>query len=99
MAHDFGIRNTKKKEFTYFFGYANGLMYKAFGDQKHDMGMSGDNKTELKTREETIRALDGAIEKFDKMGYPDVTRMDDIKEFRRSMENDPLTDTYEVWYS
>lgn len=38
MAHDFGIRNTKKKGFAYFFGYANGLMYKAFGDQKHDMG-------------------------------------------------------------
>ena len=99
MAHDFGIRNTKKREFAYFFGYANGLMYKAFGDQKHDMGLSGDNKTELKTREETIKALDCAIEKFDKMGYPDDTRMDDIKEFRRSMENDPLTDTYEVWYS
>lgn len=60
---------------------------------------AGDNKTELKTHEETIKALDCAIEKFDKMGFPDDTRMDDIKEFRRSMENDPLTDTYEVWYS
>lgn len=99
MAHDFGIRNMKQREFAYFFGYANGVMYKAFGDQKHDMGVSGDNKTEVKTREETIKALDWAIDQFDKMGYPDDTRMDEIKKFRQSIEKDPATDMYEVWYS
>ena len=38
MAHDFGIRNTKKEKYSYFFGYAGGLMYRAFGEIKHDMG-------------------------------------------------------------
>lgn len=99
MAHDFGIRNTKKKEFTYFFGYAGGLMYHAFGEEKHDNFFSGDNGTETKTKAETERALDWAIKKFDCMGYPDPTRLDDIKRFRQEMVNDDPSDLYEIWYS
>lgn len=99
MAHDFGIRNTKKKEYAYFFGYANGLMYRAFGDHKHNMVISGDNRTETKSKSETEKALDWAIKEFDAMGYPDPTRMDDIKRFRQEMASDDPTDTYEVWYS
>ena len=76
MAHDFGIRNTKRKEYAYFFGYANGLMYEAFGEQKHNAIFSGDNGTEIKTREETEKALDYAIKTFDGMGYPDPSRLD-----------------------
>ena len=53
----------------------------------------------VKSYEETIRALDSAIKQFDNMGYPDPTRMDELKKFRRSMDNDSATDTYEVWYS
>ena len=99
MAHDFGIRNTKKKGFSYFFGYAEGLMYRAFGEEKHNRGISGDNGTEIKTKAETERALDRAIIEFDGMCYPDPTRLDDIKAFRREMANDGPTDTYEIWYS
>ena len=64
MAHDFGIRNTKKKEFYFFFGYADGLMYRAFGEEKHDAFVSGDNGTELKTTAETgctFMIPDGAV--------------------------------------
>lgn len=99
MSHDFGIRNTKKREYTYFFGYADGLMYRAFGDQKHDMGLSGDNGVELKSKAETERALDRAIAEFDSMAYLDSKRLDDIKQFRQDMAGDDPTDTYEVWYS
>lgn len=99
MAHDFGIRNTKKKEFYFFFGYADGLMYRAFGEEKHDAFVSGDNGTEIKTKAETERALDMAISEFNSMDYPDPDRMDEIKQFRKEMEEDEPTDTYEVWYS
>jgi hypothetical protein len=99
MAHDFGIRNTKKEKYSYFFGYAGGLMYRAFGEIKHDMGISGDNGTEIKTKAETERALDRAIKEFDGMGYPDPTRLDDIKKFRQEMAADEPTDTYEIWFS
>lgn len=99
MAHDFGIRNTKKKDFSYFFGYADGLMYHAFHEEKHNTGFSGDNGTETKTKQETEKALDWAIQTFDKMNYPDPTRLDDIKKFRKEMVNDADTDTYQIWYS
>ena len=74
-------------------------MYKAFGEQKHDMLFSGDNGTEIKNKTETERALDWAIDRFDKMDYPDPNRMDDIKKFRQEMEEDGPTDEYEIWYS
>lgn len=99
MAHDFGIRNKKKKEFTYFFGYANGLMYRAFNEQKHDAIFSGDNGIETKTKEETEKALDKAIREFDNMNYPDPNRLDDIKKFRQDMAGDDPNDMYEIWYS
>ena len=98
MAHDFGIRNTKKKDFTYFFGYAEGLMYEAFDEQKHNAFASGDNGRETKTKEETERALDKAISKFDKINYPDPGRLDDIKKFRKEMADDDPADTYEIWF-
>ena len=99
MSHDFGIRNTKSKEYSYFFGYAGGLMYRAFGEEKHDNLFSGDNGKEIKTKAETEKALDRAIEEFDKMGYPDPTRLDSIKIFREDMAHDEPTDTYEIWFS
>ena len=98
MAHDFGIRNIKQKEYTYFFGFANGLMYRAFGEQKHYAFVSGDNGRETKSKEETEKALDWAIQAFDTMGYPDPHRLDDIKKFRQEMKNDEPADTYEVWF-
>lgn len=99
MAHDFGIKNTKKKDFSFFFGYADGLMYRAFGEEKHDAFVSGDNGTEIKTKEETEKALDRAISEFNGMDYPDPDRMDEIKQFRKDMANDDPNDTYLIWYS
>lgn len=100
MAHDFGIKNkTKNGEFAYFFGYLNGFLYKAFGDQKHDRVISGDNGTEIKTRAEVVRALDIAIDVFNASNYPDPDRMNELKEFRKRMEDDDENDVYIVWYS
>ncbi len=98
MAHDFGIRNTKRKDFSWFFGYANGLMYGAFGEHKHDAGVSGDNGREIKSKAETEKALDIAIRIFDAMHYPDPHRLDEIKAFRLEMANDASGDTYKIWY-
>ncbi len=74
-------------------------MYKAFDEEKHDRGFSGDNGTERKTKKETVNALDWAINQFDFMNYPDPTRMDVIKEFRKRMVDDDPSDIYEIWYS
>ena len=98
MAHDFGINNKRKKNYTFFFGYADGLMYRAFNEQKHDAIFSGDGGKEEKTKAETEKALDFAIKEFDRMGYPDPSRMDDIKQFRKEMLSDPEGDTYEVFF-
>lgn len=98
MAHDFGIKNTKKEDFAFFFGYANGLMYHAFSEEKHDRIISGDDCVEIKTKAETEKALDLAIEQFDAMGYPDPQRLDAIKKFRQDMSGDAPTDTYDVWF-
>lgn len=99
MAHDFGIRNTKNEEWAFFFGYANGLMYEAFDEQRHNAGFSGDGGKETRSWRLTERALSYAIGKFDRMGYPDPNRMDDIKEFYKKVRDDPHSDTYEIWYS
>lgn len=99
MSHDFGIRNKKKKNWAWFFGFANGLMYRAFHEEKHFAVFSGDNGMETKSKEETENALDWAIDTFDHMGYPDPTRLDEIKKFRKEMSNDNFNDTYEIWYS
>lgn len=99
MAHDFCIRNIKKEgSKAYFFGFANGLMYHAFGDKHHYAGVSGDNGKELKTKFQVEKALDWAIAQFDTMGYPDPYRLNDIKRFRKEMVNDSFEDMYEVWY-
>lgn len=100
MAHDFGIRNkTKQGKWSFFFGYAEGIMYEVFNEWEHNRGVSGDNTTLEKSKEVTEKALDRAISEFDRMGYPDPTRMDDIKEFRKTMDENGEDDVYEIWYS
>lgn len=74
-------------------------MYRAFNEWKHNNIISGDNGVETKTKAETEKALDWAIDQFDHMRYPDPTRMDDIKEFRQRMVGDSPEDMYEIWYS
>lgn len=98
MAHDFAIRNKKNKDWKYFFGFAQGLMYHAFHEEKHFAMVSGDGGAEDKNKQETEKALDWAIQTFDRMGYPDPTRLDEIKQFRKDMVKDPATDTYQVYF-
>ncbi len=99
MAHAFFIKNKKSKKGVFFHGFANGLMYRAFNEQKHNAGGSGDGGIEYKTKAETLTALSWAINVFDKMRYPDAQGMDKIKKFFAGMANDPSTDTYIIWYS
>lgn len=99
MAHEFAIRNKKNDKWSFVFGYVNGIMYDAFGEEIHNRGMSGDGNLITKTKEEVTKALDHAIYVFDRMNFPDPTRMDDILKFRMNMESDEDTDTYEICYS
>lgn len=99
MAHDFGIRNKGKKNWAWFFGYADGLMYRAFHEEKHNAFVSGDNGMEIKSKKETEEALDWAIDTFNNMRYPDPTRLDEIKDFRKQMVSDDNNDTYQIWFS
>lgn len=40
MAHDFMIQAGSER--TYFFGYAEGFLYRAFNATEHNAGISGD---------------------------------------------------------
>ncbi len=104
MAHDFMIRhnnNEDNREHTAVFcGYCNGVMYKAFGMQHHDMVVSGDGFSTTLSVREAKAALDWAIEYFDNSEYPDPHRMDSIKRFRREMDTDTFDDNgcCTIWF-
>ena len=113
MAHDFGIRNLDNgTDWVFFFGYCNGVMYKAFNKPQCDMIISGDNSVHRITEEEALTALKEAIDIFDNSNYPDPNRMNDIKSFYkkefmeyrirhlppRSLANYKPA-TYEIWFS
>lgn len=92
MAHDFYISLKKVKndetDIAYFFGFASGIMYEAFQKHEHNAIFSGDCKKLVITREEAIKGLATAINLFDKLDYPDPTRMDDIKDFYSKIFNE-----------
>ena len=98
MAHQTVVKNTRTKEEAWFIGLAEGIIYNAFGEMKHHAGVSGDGGYEIKSKTETERALDKAIQDFKKMNYPDPNRMDEIIEFRNKMKNDKPTDEYIIWF-
>ena len=65
MAHDFMIQAGSER--TYFFGYADGFLYRA-------------------ERE------------WNKLGYPDPTRFDDILEFKRLFDAGKLSGPYRIGF-
>ena len=102
MAHDFCItridESGERRESAYFFGYAEGLMYRAFNATSHDAFLSGDNGKEVYDYETTRSALEKAISTFDRMDYPDPHRLDDIKQFFHSIDGEGAS-RFEVWFS
>ena len=93
MAHDFGICVGKvwddSKPHAYFFGYANGLMYRAFDCRAFGHGIAIDAAA-------ARLGLSWAIMVFDGMNYPDSTRMDCIKEFYHRIKHGDLRN--EPWF-
>ncbi len=71
-----------------FFGYAEGIMYRAFGMEEHCMGWSGDNVDIEIDRNTAIKGISKAIELFNQINYPDPKRMDEIKAFYQRMLNE-----------
>ena len=100
MAHDFMIQHKKgNDEHTAFFcGYCNGVMYKVFGMECHDMIVSGDGFSTDVPVGEAKDALDRAIAYFDRSRYPDPHRMDDIKCFRKEMDTFADDDPCIIWF-
>lgn len=93
MAHSFAITYEGKKngnpafERAYFFGFCNGIMYEVFEMQHHYAGASGDGCIEEVTLDNAKSSLDLAIDYFDNWSnYPDPSRMNDIKNFRKYLD-------------
>lgn len=98
MAHDFYIMNIRTRKMASFFGYADGVMYKAFDAQEHDRGCSGDGWQGRVDKGKTKAALAFATTYFDNMNYLDPKRMDDIKKFAKDMEQDEDNDIYAICF-
>lgn len=73
---------------VYFFGYADGIFYKAFRCEECNNLLSGDGSISLIPYDTAVNALKTAIDEFYKLNYPDSTRINDIKEFYERMKND-----------
>ena len=100
MAHDFFIQHKDGNDeyFAIFRGYCNGIMYKAFGMEIHDMIVSGDGFATSVSVFDAKTALDKAIKAFDESEYPDPRRMDNIKTFRQKMDQFPVNGSCLIWF-
>lgn len=101
MAHDFGIRNSRTKKIAFFYGFAEGLFYEAFGKWELCGPLSGYDTLLTISKKEAVKGLNKALELFDNMfpPYPDHQRMDEVRKFRNSMNNDPDNDTYDIYFN
>ncbi|WP_279006841.1 hypothetical protein [Thomasclavelia cocleata] len=73
---------------VYFFGYADGIFYKAFGCEECNNLFSGDGSIHFILHDIAVKNLKTAIEEFDRLKYPDPSRINDIKEFYERMKKD-----------
>lgn len=107
MAHEFEIRKkgvdpdnmTYGVDNAYFFGFCEGVMYQAFKHPEANGGMSGYNVEFVISKAAALKGLDKAIKAFNQSDYPDKTRMDDIKTFRKNMLTDKSSQKYIICYS
>ncbi|WP_174625692.1 hypothetical protein [Candidatus Methylobacter favarea] len=79
MAHDFSIERISTKETAFFFGYGGGALYKAFGCEQFNNGISGSNNGIEITKIVCHNALAYAL--FLLADYPDTDRANDLKRF------------------
>lgn len=73
---------------VFFFGYAEGIFYQAFNCEEHDMICSGDEEYITINYQTAFNGLKKAIEMFDKINYPDSSRINDVKAFYERMKTD-----------
>lgn len=100
MAHNFLIQYKEDDDeyIAVFRGYCNGIMYKAFGMETHDMIVSGDGFTTSISVVDAKMALDKAVKDFDESEYPDPHRLDNIKAFRQKMDQFPVNGSCLIWF-
>lgn len=92
MAHDFMVRAGEQR--AYFFGYAEGFMYRAFGMCEHENSVSGDGQT-VEISEDAMRlGLEAAQRYWDSISYPDPTRFDDVLHFKSLFDDGKLSGPY-----
>ena len=95
MAHDFSIRvkgSTEREKVAYFFGYANGMMYEAFGHPECNMMLSGSGEEIDIDRKTAEKGLKAAISMLSQIDYPDTKRIDDLKAFLKRIENGDISE-------
>lgn len=73
---------------VFFFGYADGIFYKAFRCEECNNAMSGNGSIYLISHDTAEKKLKKAINEFYKLNYPNPTRINDIKEFYDRMKHD-----------
>ena len=99
MAHEFFIKSEKGNNTACFFGYCNGVMYRAFNHPEANAGVSGDGSQHKLSKTEAMSSLQKAIAYFDISEYPDPTRIDDIRDFcYASFIFDPEDETYLIFF-
>ena len=79
MAHDitFKTENPKDKP-VYFFGYMEGIFYRAFDCTQFDRGLSGSNEFIKMKREEVFKRLELIKKSDEQKRYPDPNRFPDF---------------------
>ena len=90
MSHTFSIKCVKTEKKAYFDGLCNGVMYFAFNSPECNVGFSGDGSTKTITRQEALFGMMVAIDYFNRIKYPDPSRMDEIKSFFNEVLNGSL---------
>ena len=100
MAHNFLIQYKEDDDeyIAVFRGYCNGIMYKAFGMETHDMIVSGDGSTTSISVVDAKTALDKAVKDFDESEYPAPHRLNNIKAFRQKMDQFPVNGSCLIWF-
>jgi hypothetical protein len=102
MAHDFSIKVKSEVNSdaprAYFFGYGGGVMYRAFGVEQYNAGLSGGWHKKTITKDEAAAGLRLALELLS--DYPDPNRTKDLSAFlAEHVETAPVTMKFEIHFS
>lgn len=93
MAHDVSFYDYEsRKPICYFFGYAEGIMYRAFDATQCDAGLSGNGTGVVRNKKDILKGIDRIKRSGIPDSYLDPTRFDDVlKKIPKHLEENPDT--------